>query len=238
MTCIKICGLRRVEDVEYINKYSPEFAGFIRAQKRTRQISHDTMEMLASKLAEDICPVAVFYNNPIEDVIKACHSKKIGAIQLHGNEDYEYVSRVMLEMEKCSNSIEPQEKSNTGHIIKSSMSFRQIPWHRWRRQMLIKAVSVQSEKDLTEYSDFPCDMFLLDNGKGGTGKTFEWTNILNANEILKKPFFLAGGIGIDNARSAIEEVNPFALDISSSVETDGYKDESKIREIISVIRSA
>ena len=53
---------------------------------------------------------------------------------------------------------------------------------------------------------------------------------------LKKKFFLAGGINSSNINNAIEEFNPFAIDLSSSLETDGYKDENKIKEIMEVIR--
>ena len=52
---------------------------------------------------------------------------------------------------------------------------------------------------------------------------------------LKKEFFLAGGINSQNVKKAIEEFNPYAVDLSSSVETDDYKDEDKIKEIMEVI---
>ena len=83
-----------------------------------------------------------------------------------------------------------------------------------------------------EWRDSASDYFILDSGKG-SGKTFNWD--LVDKEILKKPFFLAGGLNSENLDLAIEEFNPFAVDLSSSVETDGFKDEEKIKEIIEIV---
>lgn len=67
---------------------------------------------------------------------------------------------------------------------------------------------------------------------GGTGKTFDWSLIPNIN----KPVFLAGGLNSTNIKQAIEQVSPFAVDISSGVETNGHKDFGKILEITNLIR--
>ena len=85
--------------------------------------------------------------------------------------------------------------------------------------------------DLLKYDDSLADYLLLDSGKG-SGKTFDWRLI---RKDLKKEFFLAGGINSLNVREAILEFNPYAIDLSSSLETDGFKDEGKIKEIMEVI---
>ena len=90
---------------------------------------------------------------------------------------------------------------------------------------------MSSEKNLLEYDDSLADYLLLDSGKG-SGKTFDWRLI---RKDLRKEFFLAGGIDISNVREAIEEFNPYAIDLSSSLETNGIKDENKVREIMEVI---
>ena len=77
----------------------------------------------------------------------------------------------------------------------------------------------------------PADYLLLDSGKG-SGKTFDWRLI---RKDLKKEFFLAGGINSTNVKKAIEEFNPYAIDLSSSLETNDYKDENKIKELMEVI---
>ena len=85
--------------------------------------------------------------------------------------------------------------------------------------------------ELSEYDNSIADYLLLDSGKG-SGKTFDWSLI---GDDLDKEFFLAGGIDISNVDEAIKNYNPYAIDLSSSLETDGFKDESKIREIMEVI---
>ena len=85
--------------------------------------------------------------------------------------------------------------------------------------------------DLSDYENSQADYLLLDSGKG-SGKTFDW-RLIRKN--LKKEFFLAGGLDISNVEEAIEEFDPYAIDLSSSLETDGFKDENKIRELMEVI---
>jgi phosphoribosylanthranilate isomerase len=96
---------------------------------------------------------------------------------------------------------------------------------------IIKAIEMTDEVDLLQYNDSVSDYLLLDSGKG-SGKTFDWSLI---RKDLEKEFFLAGGLDSENAARAIEEFNPYAIDLSSSLETDGFKDEDKIREIMEVI---
>ena len=97
---------------------------------------------------------------------------------------------------------------------------------------VIKAVSVAKAGDVQKWVQSCADYLLLDSKGGGTGKTFDWNLIGEVN----KPFLLAGGLNIDNIKSALE-FKPFAVDISSGVETDGLKDKDKIISIIKSIRS-
>jgi phosphoribosylanthranilate isomerase len=87
------------------------------------------------------------------------------------------------------------------------------------------------DNDLFNYDDSQADFLLLDSGKG-SGKTFDWSLI---RKDLKKEFFLAGGINSENAVQAIDEFSPYAIDLSSSLEVDGFKDEKKVKEIMEVI---
>lgn len=90
---------------------------------------------------------------------------------------------------------------------------------------------MSENEDLSYYDNLDVDYLLLDSGKG-SGKTFDW-RLISKN--LKKEFFLAGGINSGNAMEAIGKFNPYAIDLSSSLETDGFKDENKIKEIMEVI---
>ena len=97
---------------------------------------------------------------------------------------------------------------------------------------VIKAVSVLKTGDAQKWLDTCADYILLDNKGGATGKPFDWNLIGNVN----RQFFLAGGLNTKNIRSAIEKVNPYAVDISTGVETNGAKDEEKIITLIRRIR--
>ena len=77
------------------------------------------------------------------------------------------------------------------------------------------------------------DYVLLDQGSGGTGKTFDWS----LAEGFTRPFLLAGGLGTDNLAEAIERLSPWAVDLSSSLEIGGLKDRDKIIEAVNIVRS-
>lgn len=96
---------------------------------------------------------------------------------------------------------------------------------------IIKAVEISEDIDLNEYDNTSADYLLLDSGKG-SGKTFDWNLVKND---LKKEFFLAGGLSSSNIEDAISKFNPYAVDLSSSLEIDGFKDENKIKELMEVI---
>lgn len=102
---------------------------------------------------------------------------------------------------------------------------------------IIKAVRVRSRQQIYEAQELPADLLLLDTYSqghyGGSGRSFDWSLI----PVLSKRFFLAGGLNIGNIGAAIQLVSPHAIDVSSGAETDGIKDEDKIREIIAMIRT-
>jgi len=99
---------------------------------------------------------------------------------------------------------------------------------------VIKAVSVINQGDVQKFKDTCADYLLLDNKSGGTGKNFDWSLIGES----EKPFFLAGGLNLENIKSAVLQTNPFAADVSSGVETNGLKDKEKIISIISAVRES
>ncbi len=87
------------------------------------------------------------------------------------------------------------------------------------------------EARTAEYGD-AADFLLFDSGTG-TGNTFDWSAIPKT----ETPFFLAGGLGPENLKRAIEEVDPYAVDLSSSVETNGQKDYYKIKKVMEIVRN-
>ena len=95
----------------------------------------------------------------------------------------------------------------------------------------IKAFRIRSEDDAKKAHESTADMVLLDSGMG-TGKTFNWEIIKG----VKRPYFLAGGLAPDNAAEAIRELHPYALDVSSGIETEGIKDIKKMTDFYETVR--
>lgn len=98
----------------------------------------------------------------------------------------------------------------------------------------IKSVGVSSNEDIERAKEYETDFILFDSPKeqfhGGNGKTFSW-ELLRLNPIEKK-CILAGGLHLENITEAIEMVQPYMVDVSSGVETNGKKDIEKIKQFI------
>lgn len=97
---------------------------------------------------------------------------------------------------------------------------------------IIKAFRISSAADIEAAENSTADMVLLDSGYG-TGRVFDWSLI----RAIGRPFFLAGGISEDNLREAVERFDPYAVDLSSAIETDGVKDSAKMERIMRILRA-
>ncbi|MCF3944569.1 phosphoribosylanthranilate isomerase [Oceanobacillus alkalisoli] len=98
---------------------------------------------------------------------------------------------------------------------------------------VIKAFPAEKER-LENVHTYPCDYFLIDTpsvNRGGSGKTFDWS-LLQETGIDREKLLLAGGLHPDNVQEAVAAVNPFAVDVSSGVETEGKKDPEKMKAFI------
>lgn len=210
---IKICGLRRQEDIDYVNLYKPDLIGFVFAGTK-RKIDFDTAKQLKSRLAPEIKAVGVFVNAQITYIDNLVSNHIIDMIQLHGDEDEPYIKSLREQMQESGNGTVP----------------------------IIKAVRVESMDQVSAAEKLPADYLLLDaftEGEyGGSGKVFNHNLIPD----LQKPYLLAGGIGCDNVIEILERLKrknvklPFCVDVSSSVEVDGFKDKNKISAMISMVQ--
>ena len=198
MVKIKICGIKRFEDIEIVNKYKPDYIGFVFADTK-RKVSHELAMQLKDKLDPEITSVGVFVDAPKEEIIDLFENGTIEIAQLHGLENEDYIKDL---------------KAMTDNKL-----------------IVINAIEMSKDTDLLEYDSSNADYLLLDSGKG-SGKTFDWRLI---RKDLKKDFFLAGGLNKDNISQAIEEFEPYAVDLSSSLEVNGFKNEDKIKEIMEII---
>ena len=96
---------------------------------------------------------------------------------------------------------------------------------------VIKAFKIRSLSDIEKAEKSLADMILLDAGMGD-GKVFDWSLVSG----FKRPYFLAGGLDCTNAQSAVSQLHPYALDVSSGVETGGLKDIQKMTAFINAVR--
>ncbi|MCL2484749.1 MAG: phosphoribosylanthranilate isomerase [Endomicrobia bacterium] len=200
MSKIKICGLKREEDIKYVNETKPDFAGFVFAGVK-RKIDFKAAEKFKALLNKDIKSVGVFVNEPIENIIDLYKSGIIDLVQLHGEEDAEYIKNLKDKID--------------------------IP--------IIKAIRLGCHCEEAQCADEAIqgsfDYILFDSVGGGSGQSFDWNLIKD----YKKPFFLAGGISMGNISEALK-LNPYCIDLSSGVETDGVKDFDKIKKIVDIVR--
>ena len=199
MPKIKICVIKRLEDIGIVNKYKPDYIGFVFAESK-RKVTRDLAYRLKQDLDADIIAVGVFVDSPVEEIVELFEAGIIEMAQLHGSESEQYIQNL---------------KQRTDDELK-----------------IINAIEISKETDLSKFDNSQSDYLLFDSGKG-SGKTFDW-NLIKKD--IKKEFFLAGGLSSSNVMEAIEQFNPYAIDLSSSLETDGVKDENKIKEIMELIR--
>ena len=195
MSKIKICGLRREKDIDYVNELKPDFIGFILTAGFGRSITRETAKSLKARLSGDITAVGVFVNEGADVINSFIEQGIIDIAQLHGSEGAELCERInapVIKFLKCDGDV---------------------------------------EEKIAEYEN-AVDYFLFDSGTG-TGNTFDWSKIPKT----EKPFFLAGGLGAENLKKAINEINPYAVDLSSSVETDGFKDFDKIKKVTEIVKN-
>ena len=118
MTKLKICGLRRSEDIAYVNEFQPDYAGFILSEQFWRHISFDLLAQLTSRLSDKITPVGVFVNETVETIIP--FSKYLGVIQLHGDEDNDFI-RTLKKHTDCEiwKAIRPQSPNEISNACQS-----------------------------------------------------------------------------------------------------------------------
>lgn len=197
MSKIKICGLTRPSDIDFVNEAKPDFCGFILGFPNSRRcITLSTLYSLVKHLDSSILPVGVFVDAPMEMILTLARDEVIEAIQLHGHESDDYILRL---------------RENTS-----------IP--------ILQAFRITNRESIKPALKSKADIILLDNGVGGTGQAFDWS-VLDG---ITRPYILAGGLGPENLESAISKLNPWGVDMSSGVETDGVKDREKILKAVQI----
>lgn len=97
---------------------------------------------------------------------------------------------------------------------------------------IIQAFRIDGPADVARALQSPADAILLDSGAGGTGTVFDWSLLRD----IRRPWFLAGGLDPENVQSAVARLRPWAVDVSSGIETDGAKDPAKMAAFVRRVR--
>lgn len=200
-------------DIEYANRVKPDLVGFIFANTR-RKISAAQAKQFRKALDAEIPAVGVFVNEDISVITSLVQDGCIDMIQLHGEEDADYIRRLR---EICDVPVIKAVKVQTVEQIRqaAALPVDYLLLDTYRKGVL-----------------------------GGTGEAFDWELLREAKaaagdtaegELFGKPYFLAGGLHAGNLREAAE-LGSYGLDISSGIETDGSKDFTKMVEVMELVR--
>ena len=208
MTKIKICGLKRIEDIEAVNELCPDYVGFVFADFSHRYVDKETAVRLKGRLNPRIKAVGVFVNEDYNYVAELLNEGVIDIAQLHGDEDEVYIER----LRGLTSDNEDEAKSADSEKI-------------------IKAFNMSKIGNVSEIDNSSADMVLVDSGTG-SGKTFDWNRLRE----IKRPYILAGGLGVQNIAEAVNTLQPYGVDVSSGVETDKLKDVNKMRSFVEIVR--
>lgn len=216
--------MKYIDNIQQVADLKPDYLGFIFYEKSKRNF-----EGIIPEIPNSVNKVGVFVNELLEIVISLVEEYRIDAIQLHGDESPDYVKDLKQKLaERRSLFIDEnkhiKKKKNQHYISKSPIE-------------IIKVFGVKNEFNfdaLKPYLDV-VDYFLFDTkGKerGGNGTQFDWS--LLENYPFDKPFFLSGGIGIDDVEKVKEIINSdlpiYTLDVNSRFEREpGLKNIEKLK---------
>lgn len=213
MQKIKLCGMMKPCDIEYANRVKPDFVGFIFANTR-RKISAAQAKQFREALDAEIPAVGVIVNEDISVITSLVQNGCIDLIQLHGEEDADYIRRLR---EVCDVPVIKAVKVQTVEQIRqaAALPVDYLLLDTYRKGVL-----------------------------GGTGEAFDWELLREAKaaagdaaegELFGKPYFLAGGLHAGNLREAAA-LGSYGLDVSSGIEADGSKDFTKMVEVMELVR--
>ena len=210
-TRVKICGITRLEDARFCAANGADYLGFIQVPASPRFIEPRTAkEIMEWSVGPE--PVGVFVNASASEVLTACEAGGFTHAQLHGHETPETCAAVREAGLAVIKTVQVVSDAAAEQILAIAEPYRQS-----------------------------VDFLLLDTHHtslwGGTGESFNWRL---ARQVAREfPLFLAGGIGAENVAEAIQTMQPYAVDLSSSVEeSPGVKDFDKLAAFFDAFHAA
>ncbi|MBR5712419.1 MAG: phosphoribosylanthranilate isomerase [Lachnospiraceae bacterium] len=231
MTKIKLCGLSRPQDIEAANALAPDYIGFVFAEKSRRYVTPERARELRKLLKPGIAAVGVFVDAEPESVAGLLREGIIDIAQLHGAEDEVYIRRLReltdrpiikaFRLGDAAAGQEKTEKTVEGSAGTPAAVTKQDDFSTAQEEVLRAAAASSA------------DIVLLDSG-AGTGMVLNWERL--AERKFPREYILAGGLTPENVGEAIRSLHPMGVDVSSGIESEKVKDESKMAAFVDAVR--
>ena len=215
---VKMCGISKVETIPAVVEAKPDYMGLVFAPSK-RQVTVDQAKTLVEELHKQYTKR---YNNGAEQ----SNNDEIKTVGVFVNETLDNLVSIATEANLDVVQLHGDEDEAFIQSLKERTNVE--VW---------KAVQIRSAADAEAWIDSRADMLLFDayhkDERGGTGEVFDWSCL----DEFERPFMLAGGIDSTNVARAIRTVRPYGIDISSGIETDGVKDDEKIKAFTNIVRT-
>ena len=215
---VKMCGISKVETISAVVESKPDYMGLVFAPSK-RQVTVDQAKTLVEELHKQYTKR---YNNGTEQ----SNNDEIKTVGVFVNETLDNLVTIAKETNLDAVQLHGDEDEAFIQSLKERTNVG--VW---------KAVQIRSAADAEAWIDSSADMLLFDayhkDERGGTGEVFDWSCL----DEFERPFILAGGIDSTNVARAIRTVRPYGIDISSGIETDGVKDNEKIKAFTNIVRT-
>lgn len=215
---VKMCGISKVETIPAVVEAKPDYMGLVFAPSK-RQVTVDQAKTLVEELHKQYTKR---YNNGAEQ----SNNDEIKTVGIFVNETLENLVTIATEVNLDAVQLHGDEDEAFIQSLKERTNVE--VW---------KAVQIRSAADAEAWIDSSADMLLFDayykDERGGTGEVFDWSCL----DEFERPFMLAGGIDSTNVARAIRTVRPYGIDISSGIETNGVKDDEKIKAFTNIVRT-
>ena len=208
---VKMCGISKVETIPAIVDAKPDYMGLVFAPSK-RQVTVEQAKIL------------------IEELHKQCINhydiKVVKTVGVFVNETLDNLVRIADTANLDAVQLHGDEDEAFIQALKEKTDVE--VW---------KGYSNPHAADAEAWIDSSADMLLFDayhkDERGGTGEVFDWSCL----DEFERPFMLAGGIDSTNVARAIRTVRPYGIDISSGIETDGVKNDEKIKAFTNIVRT-
>ena len=221
---VKMCGISKVETIPAVVDAKPDYMGLVFAPSK-RQVTVDQAKTLVGELHKQY---ANRYNRDAEQCSNQTliHQEFIKTVGIFVNETLENLVTIATEVNLDVVQLHGDEDEAFIQSLKGRTNVE--VW---------KAVQIRIAADAEAWIDSSADMLLFDayhkDERGGTGEVFDWSCL----DEFERPFMLAGGIDGTNVARAIRTVRPYGIDISSGIETEGVKDDKKIKAFTNIVRT-